>query len=179
MTIFQSLLQTDSGVVGLILRITLAVVMFPHGVQKVLGWFGGQGFNGTMKHFTDSGIPSVFALLAIAAKFLGPLGLAVGFLTRIAAFGIACMMIVAIDTVHAHRSIWHRKRFPFRFLHWPFTDVVCRSNRHATDFHCRLAELQFGSNRSTRAAITDSVPTVDSTSIPGSRRRTGFSPKGA
>ena len=100
MTIHQWLLQTDSGVMGLILRLTLAIVMFPHGAQKVLGWFGGHGFKGTMKHFTDSGIPAIFALLAIAAEFLGPIGLAVGLLTRIAAFGVACVMFVAIATVH-------------------------------------------------------------------------------
>jgi putative oxidoreductase len=100
MIILQWLLQTDSGVVGLILRIILAIVIFPHGAQKVLGWFGGHGFRGTMKFFTDSGIPAVFALLAIAAEFLGPFGLAVGLLTRIAAFGIACVMVVAIFTVH-------------------------------------------------------------------------------
>ena len=100
MRIAQLLLQTDSGVVGFILRITLTVVMFPHGAQKVLGWFGGHGFRGTMKYFTDSGIPAVFARLAIAAEFLGSLGLAVGLLTRIAAFGIACVMLVAIVTVH-------------------------------------------------------------------------------
>ena len=100
MRILQWLLQTDNGVVGVILRITLAVVIFPHGAQKVLGWFGGHGFKGTMKYFTDSGIPAVFALLAIAAEFLGSLGLAVGLLTRVAAFGIACVMVVAIVTVH-------------------------------------------------------------------------------
>jgi putative oxidoreductase len=99
MRIAQLLLQTDSGVVGFILRVTLAVVTFPHGAQKVLGWFGGHGFRGTMKYFKDSGIPAVFALLAIAAEFLGPLGLAVGLLTRVAAFGIACVMLVAIFTV--------------------------------------------------------------------------------
>ena len=100
MRILQWLLQTDSSVVGLILRITLAVVIFPHGAQKVLGWFGGHGFKGTMKFFTDSGIPAVLALLAIVAEFFGPFGLAFGLLTRIAAFGIACVMVVAIVTVH-------------------------------------------------------------------------------
>lgn len=64
MSMLQWLLQTDSGVVGLILRITLAVVMFPHGAQKVFGWFGGHGFNGTMKVFTGSGTPATLALLA-------------------------------------------------------------------------------------------------------------------
>lgn len=100
MNTFAWLLQTDSGIAGLLLRITLAVVMFPHGAQKVLGWFGGHGFKETMKSFTGSGIPAVFALLALAAEFLGPLGLAVGLLTRVAAFGIACVMLVAIVTVH-------------------------------------------------------------------------------
>jgi putative oxidoreductase len=100
MSILQWLLQTDSGVVGLILRITLTIVMFPHGAQKVLGWFGGHGFKGTMKFFTGSGIPAVFALLAMAAEFLGPFGLGVGLFTRVAAFGIASVMLVAIVTVH-------------------------------------------------------------------------------
>ena len=100
MSILQGLLQTDSGVVGLIPRITLTIVMFPHGAQKVLGWLGGHGFRGTMKFFTDSGIPAGLALLAIAAEFLRPLGLAVGLLTRVAALGITCVMLVAIATVH-------------------------------------------------------------------------------
>ena len=100
MNLFQFLLRTDSGTVGLILRITLSVVMFPHGAQKVLGWFAGHGFKATMKSFTNAGIPALLALLAIAAEFFGPLVLAFGFLTRIAAFGIACVMLVAIVAVH-------------------------------------------------------------------------------
>jgi putative oxidoreductase len=94
------LLQTDSGAVGVILRLTLAVVFFPHGAQKVFGWFGGHGFKNTLRLFTGAGIPTGFALLAIAAEFLGSIGLAIGLLTRLAAFGIACVMLVAIMTVH-------------------------------------------------------------------------------
>lgn len=100
MKILEWLLQTESGWLGLVLRLTLAVVIFPHGAQKVLGWFGGHGFKNTLKFFTDSGIPAGLALLAIATEFFGPLGLAVGLLTRVAAFGIACVMLVAIITVH-------------------------------------------------------------------------------
>ena len=100
MGIVRWLLQTDSGVAGLILRLTLAIVMFPHGAQKALGWFGGHGFKATVNHFKSTGIPVFLAVLAIAAEFLGPIGLAVGFLTRIAAFGIACVMVVAVMTVH-------------------------------------------------------------------------------
>ena len=100
MELFHWLLRTDGGVAALILRIILAVVIFLHGAQKVLGWFGGHGFKGTMKSFTGSGIPTPLAVLAVAAEFLGPLGLAVGFLTRVAAFGIACVMVVAMVKVH-------------------------------------------------------------------------------
>lgn len=100
MKALEWLLQTESGWLGLVLRLTLAVVIFPHGAQKVLGWFGGHGFKNTLKFFTGSGIPARLALLAIATEFFGPLGLAVGLLTRVAAFGIACVMLVAIITVH-------------------------------------------------------------------------------
>jgi putative oxidoreductase len=100
MELFHWLLQTDGDVAALILRITLAVVIFPHGAQKVLGWFGGHGFNGTMKYFVGSGIPAPLAVLAMAAEFLGPLGLSIGFLTRIAALGIGCVMLVAVAKVH-------------------------------------------------------------------------------
>jgi putative oxidoreductase len=74
--------------------------MFPHGAQKALGWFGGYGLKGTLEFFRKSGIPSLLAVLAIMAEFLGPLGLAVGLLTRVAALGIAAVMLGAILTVH-------------------------------------------------------------------------------
>ena len=96
----RRLFSTDSGMAGLLLRLTLAVVMFPHGAQKALGWFGGQGFASTMAFFARSGMPPVLALLVIVTEFLGPLGLAVGLLTRVVAFGLLCEMLVAIVTVH-------------------------------------------------------------------------------
>jgi putative oxidoreductase len=75
--------------------------MFPHGAQKALGWFGGYGFGGTMQFFTQQAhIPALFAFLAITAEFAGSLGLLSGFLTRIAAFGILCNMVVAALTMH-------------------------------------------------------------------------------
>ena len=68
----------------------------------MLGWFGGNGFSGTMGFFTNMmHIPAPFALLAICAEFLGGIGLIVGALTRIAAFGIATNMVVAVLMVHA------------------------------------------------------------------------------
>src|SRR5256885_16097732 len=94
------LFQTDGSIVPLVLRLTLAVVMFPHGAQKTLGWFGGHGFKGAMGFMTKSGIPGPLAVLAIMAELLRPLGLAVGLLTRVAALGIGVHMSVAILTAH-------------------------------------------------------------------------------
>jgi len=96
------LVATNGGIVPLILRLTLAVVMFPHGAQKTLGWFGGYGFRATMAHFTKSGFPPPLAFLAVLAEFLGPLGLALGLLTRLAALGIAVVMLVAILVHRQH-----------------------------------------------------------------------------
>jgi len=67
----------------------LAIVVFPHGAQKVLGWFGGFGFSGTYGFLTQQmHIPAALALLVFAAEFLGPIGLFFGLFGRIAAFGI-------------------------------------------------------------------------------------------
>ncbi|KAF0220719.1 MAG: hypothetical protein FD174_1043 [Geobacteraceae bacterium] len=95
------LFQTDDTWSGLILRVMLGVVMFPHGAQKLLGWFGGHGFAASMSAFTDKmHIPAALAFLVIIAESVGSLGLICGFLTRVAAFGILCNMIGAIILVH-------------------------------------------------------------------------------
>lgn len=97
----RKLFATDDSIATAILRLVLGVVFFAHGAQKMLGWFGGAGFSGTMGSFTGNmHIPAVFAFLAIAAEFFGSIGLILGFLTRIAAFGITVNMLVAIATVH-------------------------------------------------------------------------------
>ena len=97
----RRLIGTDSDTATTILRLVLGVVFFAHGAQKMLGWFGGYGFTGTMGFFTGvMHIPALFAFLAIAAEFFGGLGLIFGFLTRIAAFGIFFNMIVAVAMVH-------------------------------------------------------------------------------
>ena len=96
-----SLMKTSNDSASLVLRVMLGLVFFPHGAQKALGWFGGYGLQGTLGFFTHTlGVPMVFAVLAIAAEFLGAIGLIAGLLTRVAAFGIACNMLVAIYMVH-------------------------------------------------------------------------------
>lgn len=100
-TMIRKIIQTDGDLATFVLRLLLGIVFFPHGAQKVFGWFGGAGFSGTMDAFTvKMGIPAIFAFLAILAESAGSLGLILGFLTRIAAFGITCNMVVAIFMVH-------------------------------------------------------------------------------
>ncbi len=95
------LFRTNGGVSALVLRVTLGAIMFCHGSQKVLGWFGGHTFFQTLNMFTHQmHIPAPLALLVMAAEFLGGIGLVVGFLTRVAAFGIGCDMAGAVLLVH-------------------------------------------------------------------------------
>jgi len=97
----RRLIATDDNVGTTILRLVLGVVFFAHGAQKMLGWYGGYGFTATMAAFTGGmHIPAPLAFLAIAAEFFGGLGLIFGLLTRIAAFGIFCNMLVAVLKVH-------------------------------------------------------------------------------
>ena len=110
---FRRLIATDNDVATTVLRLVLGVIFFAHGAQKMLGWFGGYGFTGTMGFFTGLlHIPAPFAFLAIAAEFFSSLGLIFGALTRVAAFGIFCNMLVAIAMVH--------HRFGF-FMNWTGT----------------------------------------------------------
>ena len=96
----QQILATNDNVAPLIARIALAVVIFPHGAQKLFGWFGGYGFSGTMGFFTENmGIPAILAFLVIIAESLGAIALFVGALSRIAAFGIGITMTVAMFMV--------------------------------------------------------------------------------
>jgi putative oxidoreductase len=102
----RELLRTSPSISLALVRFTLGLVMFLHGTQKMLGWLGGPGFSGTMGFFESMGIPAPFAFLAIVAEFFGGLGLMIGFLARIAAFGIMCNMIVAILLVHGRNGLF-------------------------------------------------------------------------
>jgi putative oxidoreductase len=97
--IVHALLATEKSTILTILRITLGLVILPHGLQKTMGWFGGYGFSGTMGGFVGMGIPAFFAFLAIAAESAGALALITGVTTRIAAFGVGVTMLVA-STMH-------------------------------------------------------------------------------
>jgi putative oxidoreductase len=102
-----NLFRTNNSLVLTFMRLILGVIFFAHGAQKVLGWFGGMGYTGTMNMFTHyMKLPAPFAFLAIMAEFLGGLGLILGLLGRVAAFGILCNMLVAIFKVHLANGLF-------------------------------------------------------------------------
>ena len=85
----------------LLLRVVIGGTMFSHGAQKLFGWFGGHGLRGTAGFFGQLGwrAPTLMALLAGLAEASG-LSFAAGFLTPLAALGIAVVMLNAIAVVH-------------------------------------------------------------------------------
>lgn len=98
---FARLLATDASVTRFVQRLVLGAVILPHGLQKLVGWFGGYGFTGTMGFLTGAvGLPYPIAVLVIVAESAGALGLISGLLTRVAAFGVAAVMIGAVVTSH-------------------------------------------------------------------------------
>lgn len=114
-TWLSKLLSTQADAAPVIARLALGAVMFPHGAQKALGWFGDPGLSGTMGFMTTQlGIPATFVGLAIAAEFLGSIGLLVGALSRVAAFGIAATMLVATLMVHVGNGF---------FMNWAGTQA--------------------------------------------------------
>lgn len=97
----KALFQTDDSWSTLILRVAMGVIMFPHGAQKLLGWYGGFGFSGTMGFFTEQmGLPWIIAFLIIMGESVGALMLIGGLFTRFAAASLAVIMVGAITLVH-------------------------------------------------------------------------------
>jgi putative oxidoreductase len=101
MNLLRILFSTTQSKALIFLRLSLGLVILPHGLQKTLGLFGGGGFQASMDSFTTGlGIPFVLALAAILAESLGAIGLITGTLTRLSAFGIAVTMTVAALMEH-------------------------------------------------------------------------------
>jgi putative oxidoreductase len=97
----ETIFKTDDSWASLVLRVMLGVVMFAHGAQKLLGWFGGNGFSGTMGFFTNvMQLPWLIAFLVIMGESLGSLALIAGLLTRFTAASFMIIMLGAITTTH-------------------------------------------------------------------------------
>jgi putative oxidoreductase len=85
----------------LLVRLTLGVIFFAHGGQKMFGWFGGHGLKGTIGYFQQAlQIPPALSVLAALTECFGGLAMLVGFLSRPAALGLLAVMLVAISKVH-------------------------------------------------------------------------------
>lgn len=98
---WRLIVNTPYDRVATLLRLTLAIVIFPHGAQKAMGWFGGPGFSGTLDMFRAGfGIPASLAVLVVLAEFLGSLFLFIGLFARVASLGIGIVMLVATFLVH-------------------------------------------------------------------------------
>lgn len=94
------LLNVEDSYVPLVLRIFLSVVIFPHGAQKLAGWFNGYGFEGTMSYFTnDVGLPWIIGVLVIIIEFFGPIFILVGLATRVWCLAMLVVMAGIIVTV--------------------------------------------------------------------------------
>lgn len=97
----RALLATDATLAPAIARVVLGLVILPHGLQKTVGLFGGYGFSGTMGFLTGTvGLPYVVALTVVLAESVGALALVAGAASRVAAAGIAAVMIGATLTTH-------------------------------------------------------------------------------
>jgi putative oxidoreductase len=93
--------------IGLLaVRVALGVMIWAHGAQKLLGWFGGSGPGGFVDAMAGMGIPAFLAWLAIIAEFFGGLGLIFGVLPRLSALGVLIVMIVAAVKVHAQHGFF-------------------------------------------------------------------------
>ncbi len=97
----QKIFNTNNDWTGLILRLTLGLILLPHGAQKMLGMFGGYGFSGTMGYFTGTvGLPWIVGFMVIVIEFVGAIALIAGFASRIWSALIIILMLGIINTAH-------------------------------------------------------------------------------
>ncbi len=106
--LLAKLTQTKAGIDSIPLRLAAGIIFSAHGAQKLFGWFGGYGLEGTAGWMTSIGLEPGFlmALLAGGAEFFGGLLLIIGLLVRPTAFVLALTMLVAIVTVHLTHGLF-------------------------------------------------------------------------
>lgn len=103
----EQLFRTSNEWTGLIIRLTIGLILFPHGAQKLLGMFGGYGFKGTMGFFTDTmNLPWIIGFLVILIEFFGPISLIIGLGTRIWSVLIILLMVGIIYTSHLQNGFF-------------------------------------------------------------------------
>ena len=139
MKCLKAFFHTEDSTTHLIIRVTLGFVIFLHGAQKLFGWFGGHGFDGTMGFFTETmGVPAVIAFLIIIGESFGSLGLITGFLTRLSAAGISCIMLGAVVMVHWNNGI---------FMNWAGQQAGEGFEYHLLVFGLAIPLILYGGGR--------------------------------
>ena len=103
----KNILENKADIAILLLRLTVGVVIFAHGAQKLFGWFGGYGFTGTMGYFTGTvGLPYIVGFLVIIGESIGMIALALGLLTRFSALSLIVIMGGAFFIDHLHHGFY-------------------------------------------------------------------------
>ncbi len=107
-TFLNKLISTDAGWGALALRIPVGIIFAAHGAQKLFGWFGGYGLEGTGQWMDSIGLSPgyLMALLAGGTEFFGGLALIIGLLVRPASAVLAFAMLVAIFSVHIGNGLF-------------------------------------------------------------------------
>jgi len=107
-SLINRMLETNTGLSGLILRAPIGLILAAHGAQKLFAWFGGYGLEGTGQWMASIGLTPgyLMALMAGSAEFFGGLALLLGLLTRPAAVVSAFAILVAIFTVHIDNGLF-------------------------------------------------------------------------
>lgn len=105
---YATMIFKTQGIGQLLLRVPVGIILMAHGAQKLFGWFGGYGLEGTGQWMESIGLAPGFlmALLAGSAEFFGGLALIAGLLTRPAALVSAFTMIIAIFSVHIQNGLF-------------------------------------------------------------------------
>lgn len=102
----KALVKTDNSPAQLFIRLALGIVMFPHGAQKVFGWFGGPGLEQTLLAFINMGFSAWAIYILMVIEYLGSIFLIIGCLTRLWAFGIGVTISICMFMNHVQHGFF-------------------------------------------------------------------------
>ncbi len=135
----NKIFKTNNDWTGLVTRLTIGLILFPHGAQKMLGIFGGYGFNGTMRFFTGTmHLPWLIGFLVILIEFIGSLSLIAGFASRLWSALVIIEMLGAVVTTHLKNGF---------FMNWAGTQKGEGYEFHLLIIGLALAILINGSGK--------------------------------
>ena len=146
----KQLTATNNNTASAIMRIFLGIVLLPHGAQKLLGWFGGYGFEGTMGYLTNgAGLAYPLALLVILIEFFGALMLILGVGARVAALGVIALFTGILFTSHSGNGF---------FMNWSGTQKGEGFEYHLLIIGMAVAVLINGAGRWSVDGIISTAP---------------------